>query len=296
MGIIRQVPVEWSMEELVTNIEVPSGYGGVVKARRLSRKSMNDQNSPVWIPTQSVVLTFTGQKLAPHVYCYLTSLPVETYVLPTIQCNKCCRFGHVKAQCRSSPRCFKCAQMHEGETCTVETPTFLFCSGSHNANNTSCPEHSRQKAIKLVMSQESISYLEASARFPQVRRPFADTVRSSPNNNIMSTSPNSNHPKSISYKKTTFTTRRPNTTATPGYDRQAHRDIVREPDSQTLNGCALTQETLSPNDNLIEQLADILINIISRFSDTGLPNKTLTSLTQLTTLLSNNGIQADPVE
>ncbi|CAH2087236.1 unnamed protein product [Euphydryas editha] len=144
------------------------------------------------------------------------------------------------------------------------------------------------------MSQESISYLEASARFPQVRRPFADTVRSSPNNNILSPSPNSNHPKSISYKKTTFTTRRPNTTATPGYDHQAHRDIVREPDSQTLNGCALTQETLSPNDNLIEQLADILINIISRFSDTGLPNKTLTSLTQLTTLLSNNGIQADP--
>lgn len=296
MGIVREVPVDWTMEELVSNIEVPSGYGGVVKARRLSRKSMNDQNVPVWIPTQSVVLTFTGQKLPSHVYCYFTSLPVETYVLPTIQCNKCCRFGHVKAQCRSRPRCYKCAQMHEGETCSVDTPTCLFCSGSHNANNTSCPEHSRQKAIKLVMSQESISYLEASARFPQVRRPFADTVRTSPNNNILLTSPDSNQPKTISYKKTTFSPRRPIPTAIPGYNHEMHRDIVREPDSQTLNGCALSQNTLSPNDNLVEQLANILVNLISRFSDTGIPNRTRTILTQLCSILFNNGNQVDSVE
>ncbi|CAH2087297.1 unnamed protein product [Euphydryas editha] len=167
MGIIREVPVEWSMEELVENIEVPNGVGKVVRARRLSRKSYNENNNPIWIPTQSVVLTFSGQKLPPRVFCFFTSLPVETYILPTIQCNNCCRFGHVKAQCRSKPRCFKCSQMHEGETCSVQSLSCLFCSGAHAANDNSCPEHSRQKAIKLVMSQESISYLEASARFPQ---------------------------------------------------------------------------------------------------------------------------------
>lgn len=44
MGIIREVPVDWSMEELVKNIEVPNGVGKVVRARRLSRKSYNESN------------------------------------------------------------------------------------------------------------------------------------------------------------------------------------------------------------------------------------------------------------
>ncbi|RVE40167.1 hypothetical protein evm_015183 [Chilo suppressalis] len=38
MGIIRNVPVEWSMEELVQNVRVPDGHGKVFRARRLNRK------------------------------------------------------------------------------------------------------------------------------------------------------------------------------------------------------------------------------------------------------------------
>lgn len=296
MGLIRNVPVEWSMEELVANLELPAGYGKVVRARRLSRKSINESNTPAWIPTQSVVLTFTGQKLPPRVYCFFTSLPVETYLLPTIQCNRCCRFGHVKAQCRSHPRCFKCSGMHEGESCDKEIPSCLYCSGPHQANDTSCPENSRQKSIKLIMSQESISYLEASARFPHVRRSFADSTRNSPSTTLTPIIKQSAAPNQISYRKTVFSPRPTIIPESPGYDRQADQAIIKNPSSDIPNGCAYPSSAFTPNDNILEQLTSILINIISRFSDTGLPNNILQNLTQLTTLLTQNASQNNPVE
>ncbi|CAH2107431.1 unnamed protein product [Euphydryas editha] len=107
MGLVKGIPVDWSMDELVESIELPSGCGIIVKARRLNRKSLQE-GSVTWVPTQSVVLTFRGQMLPNRIYSYHTSLPVETYNLPTIQCLNCCRYGHIKTQCRSQPWCYKC--------------------------------------------------------------------------------------------------------------------------------------------------------------------------------------------
>lgn len=115
----------------------------------------------MWIPPQTIVITLSGQTLPPHVNAFYNSLRVETYILPTIQCNKCCRFGHIKTVCRSSPRCFKCTQSHEGDTCVAQTQTCLHCSESHPANDRKCHKAARQKEIKFVMSQEDISDLEA---------------------------------------------------------------------------------------------------------------------------------------
>ncbi|XP_041971281.1 uncharacterized protein LOC121727470 [Aricia agestis] len=310
MGIVRNVPVDWSMEELVENMQVPSGNGKVVRARRLSRKSMTDQNSPVWLPTQSVVLTITGQKLPPHVYCYYNSLPVEVYKLPTIQCNKCCRFGHVKAQCRSEPRCFKCSHKHEGATCTATSLTCMHCSGPHAANDVSCPEYIRQKEIKFVMSRESISYMEASARFPRVRRSFADSARTSSSANVNTSRQTyrqtdrqndrqTNSPTTTSYRKTVYIPRRPIIPVAPGYDHEAHRNIIEEPECQSPNGCAYPspneKSPVSQNDKLLDNLSYFFIDLISRFGDS-LPNKTLSNLTHISKLLPNNGSHCNTVE
>jgi hypothetical protein len=155
-GIVRNMPTEWSMEELVNAIECPDNIQ-VIKARRLNRKFSKD-GVMEWIPTRTVVLTFQGQKLPERVFCFHTSLPVSIYQLPTIQCNACCRFGHIQTQCRSKPRCYRCAQPHAGETCSVpsEKASCLFCSGPHFVSSPSCPEHARQKQIKSVMSEENI--------------------------------------------------------------------------------------------------------------------------------------------
>lgn len=149
MGLVRNVPVDFSMEEFVDSLELPIHCGIVLKARRLSRKVIEDGKISR-IPTQSVALTFRGQTHPDRIYSFHTSLPVELYQFPTIQCLACCRFGHVKAQCRSKPRCFKCTQPHEGSSCDVleANSTCLLCFGQHFSSSVKCPEFSRQTSIK----------------------------------------------------------------------------------------------------------------------------------------------------
>ncbi|XP_061385277.1 uncharacterized protein LOC133320662 [Danaus plexippus] len=299
MGIVRNVPVEWALEEVVSSLVVPEGFGAVVRARRLNRKT-TDNNATVWIPTPTVVLTFNGQKLPDRVFCYFTSLPVQTYILPTIQCNKCCRFGHIASQCRSKERCFICAQPHAGINCSNPSvpPTCLLCSGNHKATDSNCPEHARQRAIKLVMSQENISYSEASVRFPQVRKSFADVSRSQfspstiavqiPHTSAQSPSYVQNYPNSVSYRQTHFTQKTPPAPAsTSGYDKQSHNTIIRSPPSSLPNGSAYPSENMTANDNLLDLLLSTILNIISRFDDSQLPNNVVSKLSQILNSIQN---------
>lgn len=302
MGIVRNISPEWTMEEVVLNMEVPAGFGRVIKARRLSRKISNENNIVQWVPTQSVVLTFSGRTLPPHVYCFYNSLTVECYLYPTIQCNNCCRFGHIQAQCRSKARCYKCGDNHQGTTCTATVFSCLFCSGSHCANNQACPEHHRQRNIKLAMSQENLSYMEASARYPSVRRPFAEASLS-PSSQSQSQLVHPSFPSRLptqpvinpsqtptqSHRKTIFVTRKsPSPASSPGYDRRIHNNIVREPASSQPNGCALNNEVVK-DDNIIELLLS-LASFLQRDSE---PNSMRQKIINFLTLFSQN-VSSDP--
>lgn len=281
MGLVRGVPVDWSMEEFVDATDLKNGHGKILKARRLQRKVINDGVPPSWVPTQSVVVTFEGQILPEKIFALYTSLKVELYVLPTIQCRKCLRFGHIQSQCRSDARCFKCAQKHPGEGCNVavEQVTCLYCSGHHYATDQRCPEYCRQKSIKLAMSEHSISYQEASSRFPAVRRPYADVAKvmfepiSSPSWQPpfpAQPPPSPQSSPTISYRKTITRKPRARTPLSPGYDRQAHHDIVSNPRSQVPNGHFLSSRRMpaeTPNDDLMELLFKLLTNIIAKWSD-----------------------------
>lgn len=231
-----------------------------------------------------MVLTFSGQMLPEKIYSYHTSMLVHTYQLPTIQCFSCCRFGHVKSQCRSKPRCFRCAQEHTGDSCDIleEASTCLHCSGTHFATSRCCPEQTRQRQIKLLMSQESVSYFDASARVANVRRPYSDAVKNVTFSQVTpsqsSVPPPCHPPPSMSkaYRKTVTLSPRARTPPTRGYDRHAHQAIISTPSSSLPNGCAL-QNPQNPslatgNDFLIESLISTLIQIISKFSDAIPPN------------------------
>lgn len=207
MGLVRNVPKEWSMTNLVESMELPGGCGIVLKARRLNRKIVTDGTAS-WIPTQSVVCTFSGQILPQCVYVCYNRLPVEKYLLPTIQCHNCCRFGHIKSQCRSKPRCFKCSKEHTGDTCevSVESVSCLLCSGNHQAIDKKCPEYARQNQIKLIMSEQNISYLDASTQVPAVRqmRSFSEVagVMFAPTTEAATFQSSSSEPLTKSYRKT----------------------------------------------------------------------------------------------
>ena len=175
MGVLRGIPTDWTLEQLIGGLSYPDNCGPVIKARRLNKKIIKDGVTQ-WIPTTAVVVTFQGQLLPQRVYCFQSSILVETYQLPTLQCRNCCRFGHVADQCRSHPRCFRCAQNHPGSSCEVpdDSVSCLLCLGRHKATDINCPEHSRQKSIKIVMSEENISFSEASQRFRPSRPTYAE--------------------------------------------------------------------------------------------------------------------------
>ncbi|CAH2100585.1 unnamed protein product [Euphydryas editha] len=302
MGLIKGIPVDWSMEELVESLELPSGCGAVMKARRLNRKNIQE-GSVSWIPTQSVVLTFRGQILPNRIFSFHTSLPVETYNLPTIQCLNCCRFGHIKSQCRSKPRCYKCSQEHTGDSCNItkENATCLHCSGRHFTTQKDCPEYLRQIKIKSDMSQDNISYMEASSRYPPVRRSYAEIAKEmfTPPPYIPTSSTQSPSSPNRSYRKTVTHTPRPRADLGKGYDKQAHQSIVDVSPSTLPNGCALNNhDSTSPSssNNLLENLVQMVHSIVTTCSDIPLPSNVAVLVSQIYHTVNNGSNQLSSME
>lgn len=299
MGIVRQIPVDLSMDEFVESLELPIGCGEVLKARRLNRKSI-DEGKISWVPTQTVVLTFHGQFLPSKIFSFHTSLPVEIYHYPTIQCLSCCRFGHIKAQCRSKPRCYRCAQPHTGDSCSVEEckATCLYCSGQHFASNKNCPEQGRQRSIKLLMSQEGVSYEDASNQCPKTNRSFAEVAQDMYSNPFPTYQAPTRPPipnyitsnQSGSYRKTLPTPPRPRALPEKSYDREAHQAIVGNIPSSLPNGCALLNDqppAVSQEEGLLDLLLTLIINIISR-QNSIIPSNVAQKLMSAIALSSNN--------
>lgn len=250
--------------------------------------------------------------LPEKVFSYHTSLPVETYKFPTIQCLNCCRYGHIKTQCRSKPRCYKCAQPHTGESCDVaeDNATCLHCSGKHFTTHKSCPEFSRQQSIKIIMSQESISYLEASSRIPAANRSYAEVAKDMFTPIIYSSNI---PPKTISsspiipisspyrsYRKTTVRTHRPQASLSKGYDIQAHKAIIGNCPSSQPNGCALNINNnpipLSNNPSLFQNLIQSLVTFFSTHTDSTLPTNVASPICQLLNALNNVSNQSPSME
>lgn len=271
MGLIKEVPIEFTNEDIVEFVKVPllNGCGKVIKARRLNRKITIEGNTQ-WKPSQTVVLTFDGQILPKKVFFCFNSLEVEPYIYPTIQCFACCRFGHTKDKCRSKPRCFRCGDDHFGDSCTVKENDVrcVNCTGAHSANSNTCPELARQKNIKKIMSDSSMSYAEASKKVPSTKISYADILCSSPSR--------------TSYKKTINITRKPRVMSpSKGYDKVAHAEIIRCPPSTSDNGCALNFDNIDFNKaddtkTLITTLINLLSSLISTPSNVALNNKNST--------------------
>lgn len=304
MGLVRGVPVDWSMDEFVESLQTPGYCTQILKARRLNRKNKSE-GTIVWEPTQTVVLTFRGQELPLRVFSYYSSLEVETYQYPTIQCMNCCRFGHIKAQCRSKPRCYRCAQPHLGDDCLIPEAesTCLYCSAKHFSTSRTCPEQNRQKSIKTVMSRDGVSYEEASSQFRKITKPYSQAVQETTSSQQQSSPPPpSNAPSpypSQSYNKTVTRSPHPKAPLGKSYDRVAHQNIVSEPPSSFPNGSAFQMSQPSPlpreasQDQLLAQLLTIIISIISQNS-INLPSNVAHMITQLSSLITHNGSHPNP--
>lgn len=273
MGVIR-VPTEVSDDDIKNDVLVPNNPTKIIKVRRLNYKTtVNDSN--VWKPSQSVVLTFEGQKLPEFIYLYFNKLNVNTYQYPTIQCFSCCRFGHTKNNCRSKPRCFKCGQNHTSDSCDLEESDSIcwLCSGNHFATSKKCPEFNRQKNIKTIMSEQAISYMEANKIVPRITKSYADAL-------------SSDAPKNYSYKKTMVINTKPKKKVfIKEFDKDFHKSVAKEiyvPSSE--NGCALIKN----DDNSESTLKSILLLLIDLLKKSE-PNNVDLILKNITSPNINNG-------
>ncbi|XP_028174015.1 uncharacterized protein LOC114362705 [Ostrinia furnacalis] len=272
MGVIRGVPVGWSDEDIINNISVPTGCGNIIKVRRLKKKTTSIGKTE-FVPIETVVVTFDGQILPKRVFLCYNSLPVDLYIYPTIQCFQCCRYGHVKSQCRSLARCFKCGMGHTGDTCDVdeENISCFLCSGLHMATSRKCPEYDRQRSIKESMAKSCITYSEALKLHPPISKSYADVLvsgRSSQQNPLIPLSPqqphNNNKQNTLnsSYKKTVFI--KPRTPHRPGkgYDRHEHEALTKDYNTPiSPSRSILNNDTNSSLSNL--PIRDLIIALIT---------------------------------
>lgn len=308
MGLVRGVPSDWSPEEVMENINVPIGCGKILKVRRLKKKAMVN-GEKTFIDTESIVVTFDGQVLPKRVFMCYNSLPVDLYIYPTIQCYHCCRYGHVKAQCRSKPTCYKCGQGHTGDNCKVDDDflSCCWCDGQHFATSRKCPEYERQVRIKETMAKSCISYPEANKLHPRVHKSYADVVASVPpptnsykKDIILRDKVDSNQPQKTSYRKTVFLKPRSPQQPFKGYDQMAHKNLIKDYDMpSSTNGSALNQGDNNPIANM--SVTDLIIALINTLKQSNLtsPSNVASDLDTFSQIINhNNGqqSQSSPVE
>lgn len=165
VAIIREIDVEFTEEEIYEALETRQFK--LLHVQRLTRKQVND-NKVVYVPSQTMKLTFAGPDIPKHVILWYSRIPCEPFVQSTVQCFKCLRFGHITKVCKSRTQiCKACYQHHDdNQNCNISQVQCVNCKGMHNPKSPSCPELERQKNIKLMMSNRNLCYLEAAILFP----------------------------------------------------------------------------------------------------------------------------------
>jgi len=181
-GIIRDVPLDLTDHLILQHTTSPIK---VVAVNRLNRRvntthqlnSQTDTSAPAnYSPSYSVSLTFEGQKIPKYVYMYHVRYSVSPYIARVSRCNNCFRFGHIKANCKSQPRCSHCGE--KGHAFTEEhcqqaqkPPKCANCRGEHRADSSLCPELALQKEIRKYAALRNISLLDAREIFKGNKTP-----------------------------------------------------------------------------------------------------------------------------
>lgn len=155
-GIIKDIPTDFSPEDLVASIE---SSAKILSATRLNRKIRNEQGSSL-VPSRSVLVKFEGQILPSAVSIFKVRHPVLPYI-PKVQiCFSCFRFGHIGANCRGKTRCSRCgglrhADMSECDRASLP-PICINCKGEHLPTQPSCPAYVKQKQIQVQIGRAHV--------------------------------------------------------------------------------------------------------------------------------------------
>ncbi|XP_055944760.1 uncharacterized protein LOC129975668 [Argiope bruennichi] len=140
------------------------------------------------LDTRHLVLTFNSHKAPESIKAGYLKLPVKAFIPNPLRCFKCQRFGHSKANCRSTLACARCAQVgHESTDCTLKEKC-TNCKGEHTSYSRACPKWKLEKEIVTTKVKNDISFKEARklvlAQTPTEGRSYASVKKSLRNSEV----------------------------------------------------------------------------------------------------------------
>ncbi|KYQ60791.1 hypothetical protein ALC60_00138 [Trachymyrmex zeteki] len=144
-GVVKNVPLDISEETILKEFNSPTK---IISVRRLQRKvRMNSKDE--LLPSLSVLVKFQGQLLSRALSYMYVSFPVLPYIPRVLMCFSCLRFGHISADCKSTPRCARCGQnRHDNQEHRRNLPPKCCnCGQEHLPSSAKCPMYIRQRQV-----------------------------------------------------------------------------------------------------------------------------------------------------
>lgn len=193
-GIVKFISKDLPNEYIKANIKPFDRCKFLVEeVTRIKRRANENEINKLKLPpdalldTQSIIVSFRCSSLPKYILINKVRCEVVPYVQRVLLCFRCYRYGHMGKQCKSAPRCVKCAGDHSEQSCEQNVTSCIHCHGNHLANQLKlCPEFVRQKEIKNMMSLENISFYEASTKVP--KKTYAKALNDSVSKTLASSS------------------------------------------------------------------------------------------------------------
>lgn len=161
-GIIRGIPTDTKMQEIMGNIE---SEVNITEAERLL--SFNATNKTLQ-KTETIKLTFRANYKPDNIKIYGVNYRVSYYIPQPLFCKNCLNYGHLKKYCQSKEtRCGNCANNHtitQDNKCTLKTSCYS-CKENHRTNSKDCPKKKKEMEIQKIRTTMRKSYKKAKEIF-----------------------------------------------------------------------------------------------------------------------------------
>lgn len=167
VGIVRDVPVDLSEDELAESCRVQGG----TQIDKIERMTYWDSINKCAKPSRNIKIEFRSTNLPENMIVFYVKKNIEPFIPKPTICKKCLRYGHVAKICRSTEtNCINCSEVthaldincscaHCKNKCITKCK---YCQvGDHNSTQVKCPEYIKQTEIKKIMYTENLSFMEA---------------------------------------------------------------------------------------------------------------------------------------
>lgn len=163
-ALVREVPTEVGIEEIIDTINKENRELHVVDAYRLRKRSFGAEKVE-FIDTETVCVFLRSQLLPKQIIMWRCLFNLKPFVNQVRICNNCFKIGDTQKSCRNTSKCLMCNKdKHaEGTQCNV-TPTCINCGENHRSNDRSCPLYIQHQQINKIMAFDNVSFQEAKKR------------------------------------------------------------------------------------------------------------------------------------